>query len=89
MEFLLITDQLVAGTTPKSIKIIKIMNEFYTISLSIHKLIKNLLPVCVGSLIDDNEFDNEFKDRCNQQDNMKPQKLIWYSLVYLQQIKMK
>jgi hypothetical protein len=51
MEFLLITDQLVAGTTPKSSKIIEIMNEFYTISLSIHKLIKNLLPVCVGSLI--------------------------------------
>jgi hypothetical protein len=76
MEFLLIIDQLVAGTTPKSSKIIKIINEFYTISLSIHKLIKNLLPVCVGSLIDDNEFDNEFKERCNQQDNRKPQKLI-------------
>jgi hypothetical protein len=76
MEFLLITDQLVAGTTRRSSKIIKIMSEFYTISLSIHKLIKNLLPVCVDRLIDDIEFDNEFKERCNQQDNMKPQKLI-------------
>ncbi len=53
------------------------MSEFYTISLSIHKLIKTLLPVCVDRLIDDIEFDNEFKERCNQQDNMKPQKLIW------------
>jgi hypothetical protein len=30
------------------------------------------VAICTGSLIDETEFDNEFKERCNQVDRRQP-----------------
>jgi hypothetical protein len=70
MELQLIIDQLVA------VKALKKLNEQDHKWILCHFAIdsqidQKLVPVCAGSPIDNNEFDNEFKERFNPQDNRK------------------